>query len=77
MDAITKLRNTGLTTAEIADAVHCTTHAIRLYERGLRFPDTERFKAIVDFAKKRGVKLAANDFISGTARLQGGRLNGR
>ena len=64
MDAITKLRETGLTTADIAVGVGCTTHAIRLYERGKRFPDTGRFKAIVDFARERGVELAANDFIA-------------
>lgn len=67
MDAITKIRETGLTTAEIAAGIGCTTHAIRLYERGRRFPDNERFRAIIKFAGERGIELAAADFISEAA----------
>ena len=64
MDAINKLRKTGLTTAEIADGVGCTTHAIRFYERGLRFPDSEKYKSIIAFAAARGIELSAADFIA-------------
>lgn len=62
MNAIKKLKDTGLTTAEIAAGVGCTYHAIRYYERGLRFPDGKRYRAIVDFAASRGVTLEASDF---------------
>ncbi len=64
MDAINKLRSTGLSTAEIANGIGCTTHAVRLYERGKRFPDTEKYKAIVAFAEARNVDLSAADFIA-------------
>ena len=64
MDAITKLRKTGLTTAEIAEGVGCTTHAIRFYERGIRFPSTDKFKSIIAFAAERGIELSAADFIA-------------
>lgn len=64
MEAINKLRSTGLSTAQIAEGAGCTAHAIRLYERGLRFPDKEKFKALTAFAASRGVELTATDFIS-------------
>ena len=64
MDAINKLRQTGLSTGEIAAGVGCTTHAIRLYERGKRFPDSERYKSIIAFAASRSIELSAADFIA-------------
>ena len=64
MDAINKLRDTGLSTSEIARGVGCTTHAIRLYERGKRFPDSQKFKAIIAFAATRQIELSAADFIA-------------
>lgn len=62
MKAITLIRGTGLTTAEIAKAIGCTTHAIRYYERGERFPTRKQFSAINDLALSRGLRLSAADF---------------
>lgn len=62
MNAIQKLREAGLSTADIASGVGCTPHAIRFYERGLRFPDGKRYRAIVELAAQHGVTLTADDF---------------
>ena len=63
MNAITLLRNTGLTTADIAAEVGCTYHAIRHYERGDRFPDSKRYRALVQLGRERGLLLRADDFV--------------
>lgn len=63
MNAIDLLRRTGLTTQQIADALACTTHAIRYYEQGKRFPKGKAYEAIVELASQRGVRLLADDFI--------------
>ena len=67
MDAIELIRRTGLSTAEIADAVGCTTHAIRLYERGKRFPNEDNYRRLIELAKSRGVTLTAESFVSKAA----------
>lgn len=62
MKAIELIRRTGLTTAEIAEAVGCTTHSIRYYERGKRFPNGDQYRRINDLALRRGLTLTAADF---------------
>ncbi len=62
MKAISLIRSTGLSTAQIADLVGCTPHAIRYYERGERFPSPQKFEAIVRAAEQRGLRLSATDF---------------
>lgn len=64
MNAINRLRKSGLTTAQIAQGVGCTEHMVRLYERGLRFPSKKNFVCIVELAESRGLLLVARDFIS-------------
>lgn len=62
MRAITLIRQTGLTAQEIADAVGCTAHAIRYYERDERFPTGKQFRALNELALSRGLRLTASDF---------------
>ncbi|KRG69139.1 helix-turn-helix domain-containing protein [Pseudoxanthomonas dokdonensis] len=62
MKAINLIRDTGMTTAEIAEAIGCTTHSIRYYERGERFPNRRQYRAINELATRRGVTLSAADF---------------
>lgn len=63
MNAINRLRKSGLTTATIAKGVGCSEHMVRLYERGLRFPSKKKFVCIVELAESRGLLLVARDFI--------------
>lgn len=69
MNAITLLRGTGMTTAEIAKAIGCSSHAIRFYERGQRFPTGEKYRGLVELARSRGLQLTASDFE--TSKLRG------
>ena len=68
MKAITLLRSTGLTAADIAAAIGCTYHAIRFYERGERFPNSKQYKALVRLGRERGLVLRADDFVSDVQR---------
>lgn len=63
MRAITLLYRAGLNRASLANALDQTTHSIRLYERGERFPAKEPFTNIVKLAESRGMTLLARDFI--------------
>lgn len=63
MEAINRLRRSGLSTAQIASGTGCSRHLIRLYERGLRFPNRKNFTCIVELAESRGIVLLARDFI--------------
>lgn len=63
MQAIERLRRSGLSTAQIAQGVGCTEHMVRLYERGQRFPSKNKFTCIVELAESRGLLLIARDFI--------------
>ncbi len=62
MNAIERLKDTGLTASEIADRVGCTYHAIRYYESGERFPQRTIYEKLIELAKERGVVLLASDF---------------
>lgn len=64
MKAIERLRKSGLTTASIAEGVGCSTHMVRLYERGKKFPSKKNFVCIVELAESRGLMLVARDFIA-------------
>lgn len=64
MKAIERIRRTHLSTREIAAHLGCTTHAIRNYERGLRFPSEEQYARIVRLAAERGIVLTATDFVA-------------
>lgn len=63
VNAISILRRSGLTTAQIAHETKRTEHAIRYWERGDRFPDRDSYRALCDLAAKRGLHLVATDFI--------------
>lgn len=64
MQAITRLEKSGLTTAQIATAIHTTTHAVRYYRSMQRFPNRHVYTALVHLAESRGITLLASDFIT-------------
>lgn len=64
MNAIKRLRKSGLSTAQIAEGVGCDQHLIRAYEASRRFPGRHNFICIVELAEARGIKLLARDFIA-------------
>ena len=72
MEAIRKLRRSGLGTAEIASGAGDKSggHLIRLYERGKRFPGRKAFVCIVELAESRGLTLLARDFIARTEKCE-------
>lgn len=63
MKALDRLRKSGLSNSQIASAVGCSDHLIRLYGRGMRFPSKKNFTCIVELAEARGLLLLARDFI--------------
>lgn len=63
MKALNLLYRSGLTRATLAAAIDQTTHSIRLYERGERFPGKQPFTNLVELAESRGMTLLARDFI--------------
>jgi hypothetical protein len=65
MEAISRLRRSGMTTAEIAAGIKDKSngHLVRAYERGKRFPSAMRFTCLVELAESRGLLLLARDFI--------------
>lgn len=64
MRTITRLEKSGLTTADIAAAIHTTTHAVRYYRSMRRFPNRHVYTALVELAESRGITLLAADFIT-------------
>lgn len=62
MNALTRLKNAGLSRAEIAAGVGVSAHMIGMYERFDRFPSRVRYLCIVELAESRGIKLLARDF---------------
>lgn len=64
MRAITRLQRSGLTTADIASAIHVTTQAVGYYRSMQRFPNRHAFTALVALAESRGITLLASDFIT-------------
>lgn len=65
MQAITRIKQTGLTASQLARAVGCTPHTIRNYETGRRFPSREQIAQLVNVASEQGVELLASDLIKG------------
>lgn len=63
MRALTLLYRAGLTRVKVANALDQTTHSIRLYERGERFPAKAPYTNLVKLAESRGMTLLARDFI--------------
>lgn len=63
MKALSLLYANGLTREGVSSVVGKSTHALRLYERGERFPPKEPYVAIVRLAESRGITLLARDFI--------------
>jgi hypothetical protein len=65
MKAITRLRLSGLTTSQIADAINDKSggHLVRLYDKHARFPSKKNFICLVELAESRGLMLVARDFI--------------
>lgn len=65
MEAINRLRRSGMSTAAIAAGIKDKSggHLVRLYERGLRFPSRATYVCIVELAESRGLLLTARDFI--------------
>lgn len=63
MRALTRLYLSGMTREGVASAIDQSTHSVRLYERGQRFPTRKSFTAIVQLAEERGLLLLARDFI--------------
>ena len=70
MEAIKKLRRSGMDTAAIAVGVGCTPPLIYMYERGRRFPGKANFVCLVELAESRGLTLLARDFISRTDKCE-------
>ncbi len=65
MKAITRLRMSGLSTAQIAEGINDKSggHLVRAYERGERFPSRRTFACVVELAESRGITLMARDFM--------------
>lgn len=66
MEAINRLRKSGLTTAQIAEAISDKSrgHLVRAYEKHERFPGRRSFTCLVELAEARGVTLLARDFLA-------------
>jgi hypothetical protein len=66
MEAINRLRKSGLTTAQIAEGIKDKSggHLVRMYENYARFPSKRTFACIVELAESRGITLVARDFLS-------------
>ena len=66
MKAISRLRLSGLSTAQIADSIADKSggHLVRAYEKFERFPSRRTFVCIVELAETRGITLLARDFIA-------------
>lgn len=63
MRALTRLYLSGMTREGVASAIEQSSHSVRLYERGLRFPTRKSYAALVNLAEERGLLLLARDFI--------------
>lgn len=63
MRALALLYRSGLSRESVAQAIEQTTHSVRNYERGTRFPAKKPFADLVRLAESRGMTLLARDFI--------------
>lgn len=66
MKAISRLRLSGLTTVQIAEAINDQSrgHLVRAYEKFTRFPSKKSFVCLVELAESRGITLLARDFLA-------------
>lgn len=70
MEAIKKLRRSGMDTAAIAAGVGCAPPLIYMYEKGRRFPNKRNFVCLVELAESRGLTLLARDFLSANEKCE-------
>ena len=65
MKAIQRLRKSGMTTVQIAEAINDKSggHLVRMYDKRDRFPSKRTFVCILEAAESRGLTLLARDFI--------------
>ena len=63
MKALTRLYRSGMTRAQVAQAIRSTSQSVGQYERFDRFPSAAKFKAMLQLADSRGLVLLAHDFI--------------
>ena len=66
MEAINRLRKSGMTTAQIAEAIADKSggHLVRAYDKHGRFPSRRTYACIVELAESRGIVLFARDFLA-------------
>lgn len=65
MKAITRLRMSGLSAAQIAESINDKSggHLVRAYEKHKRFPGRDSYARLVELAESRGITLTARDFM--------------
>ena len=63
MNAINRLKASGLTHTEIARRVGLTYQAVKQYARGDRYPSQSAARALVALAESRGITLLATDLL--------------
>ena len=62
MNAIERLKKTGLSRGDIAKACKVTRQAVGFWERGRSMPTSGNMHALVQLARERGIELLASDF---------------
>jgi DNA-binding transcriptional regulator YiaG len=62
MRAIQRLKQSGMTRAQIATALNVSRHAVRFWEVGERSPSHDNRQKLIELAEARGVLLLASDF---------------
>lgn len=67
LNAIQRLRKSGLSRADIRTATGATRQAVGLWESGRRVPGRDYMAALVKLAESRGITLLAADFIGSEA----------
>lgn len=63
MNAINRLKKSGLSRAEIARRSGLPYHTVAMYDRGGRHPGADAIRALVALAESRGITLLATDLL--------------
>lgn len=63
MNAIDRLKASGLKPTEIARRSGLTYQAVKQYASGSRYPNQQAARALVALAESRGITLLATDFL--------------
>lgn len=63
MNAIDRLKASGLKPTEIARRSGLTYQAVKQYASGARYPNQQAARALVALAESRGITLLATDFL--------------